>query len=390
MWDAGIESAAGRATRPFDLGEVPRDRVALRETDALAHLAEVFHDREATVADLFRPPLRFASAPDPTPLFERWKREADRTASGPTLRVLTFNTGLLSRSGPAFSIEVPEIERRRAALPSRLFEGAWDVLLLQEVWDPAHVRALEREGSERGYTMFAGTRHDEHGLLTAVRKELIDRQAPQHFAEQQYAQQRRVERFPGPGIRRGFVAWTFRDARCGRPIALFNTHTTSFLPFRGVRMSQVRELGRAAAAVEADALTIVGGDINGAPFYRDDVHRDGPRGWFANTLPYHLLLHYGGLVDAHVVGGLADDVGLSRRGEDDAQHSTFTVTERNTLYARQYAGLEFPARIDHILFRDASGRTAVARSALQYTAPLAEGFELSDHYGVGTTFALGS
>lgn len=391
--EAGVETAAGRATRPDDLGEAPRDRVPIANAEALAHFVDALEDRSlTTVADLFRPRLRLAAAPNPSALFDGWRRRAD--GHGEPLRVLTYNTGLLSRHSRAFSMEVPEIAHRRAKLPPRLFADGWDALLLQEVWEPSDVHAFEREGAAAGYAVFAGTRHDEHGLLTAVRKAVMDPNAAQHFAEQQFAQQRRVEHFPGPGIRRGFVTWTFRHARTGLRIALFNTHTTAFLPYRALRMCQVRELGRAAAAGNPGGLTIVGGDVNSAPYYRDDAYRDGPAGWWANTLPYHSLHHYGGLVDAHVVAGAADDVTLGNKvalGRDvDTQRSTFTVTDGNSLYARQFSGLEFPARIDHVLFRDPSGRVSVDSSALQYTEPLAEGFELSDHYGVGTTFRISS
>jgi hypothetical protein len=114
-------------------------------------------------------------------------------------------------------------------------------------------------------------------------------------------------------------------------------------------------------------------------------------------------MHYGGLDDMHnlaapaldvvrgssLPGGLGrhPDVPLGRAGWcESCPQDTFTATDCNSLYFRQYGGTEFPARIDHLLLRDPGRRVRVRDSEIVFTEPRDFGsagrFELSDHYGV--------
>jgi hypothetical protein len=114
-------------------------------------------------------------------------------------------------------------------------------------------------------------------------------------------------------------------------------------------------------------------------------------------LAYPLLLHFGGLVDLVVMGrspeNAASDVDLGAQvktvsPEWCAQigHSTFTASDCNALYRIQYEGTEYPARIDHLLASDPTGRIHVAKSGLIFTDKVHFGdglvIEPSDHYGI--------
>ena len=200
--------ACGPPTVPSDLGTLPDDQVTLAESPALAHLAAALEGGpEHTVAELVSGELpSFTSAPDPSELFALQRREHDalptpQDAFG--LRVLTYNVGLLSRWYPITKVEVAEVERRRELFTDILLGDKWDVLMLQEVWEPHDVARLE-EGAERlGYELYAGTDryHEYHGLVTLVRSALIDPDAPQQREELLYEQQRGIERFPARASR---------------------------------------------------------------------------------------------------------------------------------------------------------------------------------------------
>lgn len=400
---------------PADLGESPLDRVELVDAPALAHLAAGIDDADGlTVEDLFRARPRYVRPPDPSPLLAEVQLAHERLpalSAAEPLRVLSYNTGLLDRWYAFATVQVPQVDARRERSPEILLGDGWDVLLLQEVWDQRDVDAFEREAAERGYLSWAGSSrlHEAHGLLMLVREDLVDPDGPDERAEQVFELQRDIEEFPGPGVQRGFLSWRFRHAPTGLVLDLFDTHTTAFPDYDTIRDSQVRELGLVARSAPEDEVVIVAGDINGAPYYPLDAFGvtggETVEGWWRNAQSYAMLLHYGGLVDTHVAAGQARDVELmdmlprygasfarepyGNRALCEALRGGFTATDCNSLYFEQYAATEYPGRIDYVLLRDAQGRVRVQDSAIQYDDPIAgEAFELSDHYGVGTTLLL--
>ncbi len=400
---------------PLDLGEHRLDRAALADSPALEHLAAALPDAEGlTVEDLLREHPAYARAPDPSALLEQMR--ADHIALPPLavaapLRVLSYNTGLLDRWYPFAVVKVPQVDVRRTRSPAELLGDGWDVLLLQEVWDQRDVDAFTQEAARRGYLVHSGSSaaaHEEHGLLMLVREALVDPDGPDERAEETFELQRDIESFPGPGIERGLLSWRFRHAPTGLVINLFDTHTTAFPELAWVREAQVRQLGLRADAVQYDEVVVVAGDINGGAYYPLDrfgeVAGEPVVGWWRNAQAYALLLHYGALWDAHAAAGQADDVAFMdrlppfgpaylREPLGDAAlceelAAAFTATDCNSLYFEQYAATEYPARIDHVLVRDSMERVRVRDSAIVYREPLAEGYELSDHYGVGVTLLL--
>lgn len=402
---------------PSNLGDVPLDRVVLTDSPVLAHLAQAIPDDAArTVEDLFRERPDFDIPPDPSAWLEAVRAEhaalpVPQDAVG--LRVLTYNAGLLDRWYPFAVVRVPHIDERRGRSAAILLQGDWDILLLQEVWDLRDVETFKDEAAKRGYTLYAGSteKHEEHGLVILVRTALIDPAATEDRSERTFGFQRDAETFPGPGIARGYLAWRFRHAPTGATIHVFNTHLTAFPSLSFVRETQVRELGLATqGASSAEDIVLVGGDLNAAPYYPWDtfgeVDGDPVEGWWRNAMAYPLMMHYGGLQDvmaalegprdvrwmqqlAPFEGSFAKQP-LGDRTRCAQFAEAFTATDCNTLYFEQYAGTEYPARIDHILWRDPLARVRVQAAGVVYAEPLAgESFELSDHYGLGATLAIG-
>ncbi|MCB9716554.1 MAG: endonuclease/exonuclease/phosphatase family protein [Myxococcales bacterium] len=399
----------GAPDLPSDLGDQPEDLVRLVDSPALVHLADALDGPgDTTVEDLFRDRPGYARAPDPS----EWlaQIEADHDALPPLadsvpLRVLTFNTGLLDRWYPFTTVRVPHVDERRERAPAVLLDGEWDVLLLQEVWETPDVETFAREAERRGYLLYAGSdeRHEEHGLLVLVREALVDPDGPDERAEHTFELQRGIERFPGPGIERGFLSWTFRHAPTGVVLHLFDAHTTAFPELSPIRDSQVRHLGLAARAVPDDEVALVAGDLNAGPYYPEDefgsVGGERVHGWWRNAQAHALLMHYGEVFDVLAAIGAARDVELMDQlppfgpvyleeplGDErrcESLGGVFTATDCNSLYREQYMGTEYPARLDHMMLRDPSGLVRVDDGGVEYDELQREGWELSDHYGIG-------
>jgi endonuclease/exonuclease/phosphatase family metal-dependent hydrolase len=181
------------------------------------------------------------------------------------------------------------------------------------------------------------------------------------------------------------------------------------------RVKQSRELGIAMrAAVSSDEtkkdLILAGGDFNAGPYYKNSTWKlpDGSEQdiWLHNAISYPVLLAYGELVDLAIMGRPEDDaladvvlgntvindpekaLDVPGAAEDwcaSTPHTTFTATDCNSLYFEQYAGTEFPARLDHLFARDPDDRIVVTSSALTFTAKELfddKEVEPSDHYAV--------
>lgn len=409
--------ALAACTAPYrGLGDDPLDEVRLADSEPLAHVGTALGDDDAVVTDLFDDDeLTFATAPDPSPLFAaRHGRHADLAPlDGETvdLRVLTYNAGLLDRGYLGGHVAVPHIELRREVMADQLFNGRWDVLMLQEVWEWSDVETLGSAAEAQGYVWYAGSErtHRETGVMIVVRADLVAGGDVQE--EGQYRAQRKLENWPGPNLKRGWIRWGFDLAGTTRRVELWNTHLTPFADRWETRDLQARELGLLVRDRDEDAIVLLGGDLNAGTFYAEDVWIDGEgeesAQWWNNGLMWALLQHYGDLDDLanaaapheDVVLGLQVPIGggsaaLERPyGSDtfcELPHVAFTATDCNSIAFESYAGQEFPARLDHLLFADPQGALRATATALEYVEPLALDVEteLSDHYGVSVDVSI--
>lgn len=399
-----------------DLGDDPLDQARLADGEPLAHLADALGDDDAVVTDLFDDDeLAFASAPDPSALFAA--RHARHAALAPLdgatvdLRVLTYNVGLLDRGYLGGHVAVPHIEERREAMAEQLLDGRWDVLFLQEVWEWDDVELLGAAGEDAGYAWYAGSErtHRETGVVILVRAELVGGAEEQE--EGQYAAQRKLENWPGPNLKRGWIRWSFDLAGTTRRLQLWDTHLTPFANRWETRDLQARELGLAVRDRDEGAIVLVGGDLNAGTFYAEDVWVDGEgeesSQWWNNATMWALLQHYGDLDDLVNAASEHQDVDLGLQvpigGGSAALERpyasdtfcelpdvAFTATDCNSLSFASYAGQEFPARLDHLLFADPDGALRATATSLEYVEPLDLGVEteLSDHYGVSVDVSI--
>lgn len=404
---------------PEDLGARVEDRVRLVDDPRLAYLAEALADgADARVEDLFyKERAVFASAPDPTPLFELQAAEhagLPPLTDAEPLRVLTFNLGLLDRWYPLTHVGAPQMGPRRERLPQELLAGDFDVVCLQEIWELEDVGRFAAEAKEQGYALYFGSKekHVQHGLAILVRESILGDEE-QARVEEQFAAQREIEFFPGPWVKRGFLRWSFTHAPTGRRVHVYDTHMTSFPDLWHERIAQARVIGGEAKSHGGDDVVLVAGDFNAGPHYPEESFGsvDGePVGeWFNNATMYPLFLHYGDLVDTHSALAPATDVlrmqelllpfdaakylaePLAGRCEAIAVDA-FTGTDCNSLYFEQYAGTEYPARLDYVLLHDPGEHVRVVVSEILYSEPLDFGaagkFELSDHFAYSTTLQI--
>ena len=313
----------------------------------------------------------------------------------------------------------PHLAERRASMPGIALTAGHDVIAVQELWLDEDVSLWRTAAAEHGYLMFVGERGGFNtGLATFVREEIVQGGSMRTFAEKSFAHVDASEFFPGPGIKRGYQHTGFVHRDIG-PVRIFNAHLWPYPANWKGRMWQVRELGIATRTESAaDEVILVAGDMNAGPYYKSATWRTPDGGeetsWFHNTISYPLLLVYGELVDLAVMGrpatDAASDVTLGNTVVNDPEQatsipgaedgwctrtpqSTFTGTDCNALYFEQYAGTEYPARLDHILAHDPDGRIVVQNSSLAFTEPRRFGgltIEPSDHYGVAVELLLSS
>jgi hypothetical protein len=390
------------------------DDALLTDTPVLMHLADAMDDpTDVSLFDLIdNTDITFSSAPDPTPLFEE-RFEAHQAlpplGDAEELSVLTYNIGLLDRTYLLIEhVGVPEIETRRAHMGERLFTSDYDVLLLQEVWEDSDVELLAEAGAEYGYTVWGGDDvHDEHGLAIAVRSELIS--GTEEREEQQFDEQRDLEYFPGPGVKRGWLRWSFVLAGTTTRVHFYNLHATSYPEYYQLRDMQARQVGASVRSHGVGDVVVVGGDFNAGPYYAQDQWIDGDgdavHDWWRNTVAYAAWLHYGGLYDVMNAVGIPADVTLGNQFPQGFQGSltepygdaswcdttrdvVFTGSDCNSLYMQQYAGTEAAARLDHIMIRDRLSKVRVDDVRLDFLDADVDGVELSDHYAVGTDIRI--
>ncbi len=411
--------SASCASDTPEIGADVKDALKLNDSK-LAHIAAALSGgARMTLAELFdvADDAPFTSAPDATPLLLAMNAlDATRGTSGKVkIELLDYNVALLDAKifGAVPYRKTPTLDARRTALPGIVFGTDADIIGLQEVWLEQDVVEFTRRGEDLGYRAFASDRTSYNdGVMIFVKDAIIaGGTTPQFVDNVAYTAQDNAEFFPGPGIKRGFIRMRFTHALAG-DVEVLCTHMQAFPEAWRGRMRQARELGIAAREAPTDALVLVLGDLNAGPFYAKDTWKvpDGTTQslWFENTIAYPLLLEYGNLVDAAIMGRSADtadddvQLGLTVKNDPvasikvpgaaatwcaDTPNTTLSGTDCNSLYFEQYAGTEYPARLDHIHVRERADVVA-SDSALVFTDKRQFGdvtVEPSDHYGVHVT-----
>lgn len=399
------------------VGDDVNDDLRLAEVPALKHLAEALED-DVTIGDVIwiGDGINFNTAPNPSALLNdinRFDDDRDRAGREP-LSVLTFNVALLDAAAFGFIpiVASPALQERHRVLPGLVFETGADVIVVQELWLDSDVAVFRNRAGRLGYTAFVHDRKDSNdGLAVFVRSDVIAGGTTTAIDFNAYSSRASIEGFPGINVARGWMSVQFVHATIG-PVTVFNTHMQSFPEHWLDRVKQARELGIAmrASKQDRDAFFVVGGDFNSGPYYKTATWTS-PNGttedrWFHNAIAWPVLLTYGDLVDAAIMGrhhddALADiaqgdtvtndaDVALDVAGAEQGwcertPVTTFTATDCNSLYFKQYGGTEAPARIDHIFVNDDNGRVIVDGSRLAFTDKQLFGdllIEPSDHFGV--------
>lgn len=363
--------------------------------------------------------IAFAGKPDPSALLTATNivdDERDRTGRAP-LSILSYNLALLDAKLLGFIpyAQTPDLDARRKITAGRVFARGVDIVLLQELWLDEDVAEFFSSADEFGYRGFVQDRNGHNdGLGIFIKQSAIAGGTTTEFDFGAYGAQNGQEYFPGPGIKRGWIAVTFTHPEIGR-IHAFDTHMQAYPENWLGRMKQAREIGiimRQVAEAEDNVndLVVVGGDFNAGPYYKAATWNvpDGSLQdrWFHNTLSYPILLTYADMVDLAIMGRPAADatadVTLGNTVVNDAATAltipgaqegwcqrtpvtTFSASDCNSLYFDQYGGTEYPARLDHIFAHDPDGRIIAAKSELVFVEKQPFGsieVEQSDHLGV--------
>ncbi len=404
-------------SRPKGVGEHEKDQIKLSDAIHLAHIHEALNgDDDLTVADLFDPnKVIFQDAPKPSALLKYHHDEnAQRTLASETLSFLTYNVALLDAKLFGFIdySASPHLDERRNELPKIILEKNHDIIVLQEVWLDEDVDRFREKADEAGYFVHTGPRDEYNdGCVTLIRKSIMNAETVSTSGGVAYAERDGLEYWPGPGIKRGFIFLSFDHTSLGT-IHVYNTHMMPWWYNWGVRMAEAREVSLHVLdnAKETD-LVFLGGDMNAGSYYKDDVWVTGENenndGWWANTISYTFFTHYGDFIDLLMMGRDEQNINLDI-SEGDAvvnnaetsleipgaatdwceSHSgvNFTASDCNDLYFMQYAGSEFPSRMDHIFVRDTQKRVFVTKSEIIFNERIVfgdlEAMQPSDHLGV--------
>lgn len=423
VFAASVVGSAGCS----DLGQIAlggddTDGFQIGASAATAHLADAIDGGgDLTFQQLFEKGdgLTFKDAPNPTKLLSDTNaRDDDFPTSGRfPLTVLTYNVAMLDVDLLGFIpyAETPELNTRRKDTPAKILGRGADIVLLQEVWLAEDVEEFFATADEFGYRGFVQDREGHNdGLAIFIKESDIAGGTTTQVDFAAYGSQNGTEYFPGPGIQRGWMSVRFVHPDIGG-VRVYDTHMQAFPENWAGRMKQGRELGiimRTAPEEDGtpDDISILGGDFNAGPYYKK-AEWNAPGGvkqdrWFHNELSYPVLLTYGDLIDLAIMGRPAEealaDITLGDTVVNDADASTeipgaeegwcdktpaitFTATDCNSLYFEQYAGTEYPARLDHVFGHDPDGRIIASRSEIVFTEKERFGdvdVEPSDHFGV--------
>lgn len=411
--------ALSLAASPFDsmaFGKTPHDELLLSENVHLEHINQALNSGDKTIENIFSGDYTFESAPTPTDLLEFLSSQNIHPTGVPQgeLSVVSYNVALLiAKVLWMWDYTVsPLVNERLTILPDAIFKKKYDVVLLQEVWRDQDVELIRQAANQYGYIAHV-TNHSAYndGLVTCIKRSKIKPKSVVKTHSHPYHAQNFLEFFPGPHVKHGYQRVSFEHRTLGK-LHIYNTH---LIPTPGEwarRMRQARELGlNMRMDVGEQDVGIVGGDMNAAPYYPENewVTSKGyiePH-WWDNALAYPFLLYYGELkdtllmakntsdaiLDITLANGIAEHLGQngwSLNWCQDLPGTTITASDCNGLFAMQYEGSEYSARLDYLLLRDPSNRLHVKESKLDFTEkydlPGGSKLELSDHYAMAAVF----
>lgn len=295
------------------------------------------------------------------------------TAAADTLRILTYNVGLLHVLGSDY---VPLVKEREKLVPAEVArlarDESLDVILLQEVWRAGQAREIVAALSPLGYSAARPPVKSllclSSGLLLLVRSPL----AIEEWSFRRFRKNTLIESVSRKGVLEAVV----RDAQ-GRRIAVVGTHTVA-LDTRDGEPVDPKQLAAflAQSAQIAEALerrsehgavpAVLLGDFNVGPGYAEKAYRT-----------------------------IADITGLVEAGGAAAPGDSLVSWDpENPLVKYGRYPDEPPAKIDHVFLRGDTGRGWKVLSARLVMRDPVEGLvlpvrgsaqgvasPLSDHWG---------
>jgi endonuclease/exonuclease/phosphatase family metal-dependent hydrolase len=399
------------------IGEIETDNISLSQHAMTKHLAAALETSNITLGELVaaKEAIQIQEAPDPTALLQSMATIDDqRTFSRSSdLAVLSYNVALLDAKliGLISLRQSPYLEERREILADLIFSSSHDVICIQELWHAEDTKLFSEIAASYGFLSFVTNRQESNdGLAIFIRSSIMSGGTAPLFTQTVYDVQDGVEFWPGPGIRRGFMRVEFIHKNIGRTI-VYNTHMQAFPDQWHNRLVQARHMGYDISSSTSDEdIVIVAGDLNAGAYYQKASweYPDGKKEdhWWHNTFSYPALLAYGQLSDAVMMSRSIEDAALEviegqkvvnnpntaleiPGGVEDYCASVhplaFTATDCNTLYFEQYAGEEYPARLDHIHVTSRNDRIKARESSIFMREKIMfqnVEVEPSDHYGV--------
>ncbi|MEI8096327.1 MAG: endonuclease/exonuclease/phosphatase family protein [Spirochaetales bacterium] len=188
--------------------------------------------------------------------------------------VLTWNVGLLRVAG--FDV-VPRVEKRAAEIPAALArwatESSLDVIVLQEVWDDAHARAIEAALGPLGYEFYRPADRSwtgiGSGLLLAWRSQPGN--APLQLVSSEFAAwkvREGVEAFSQKGVARVQL----HDPESGATFGVTDFHLAAQGSAAG-EAEQLRQLAQMVESVPSAQVEILAGDANAGPGCSEDRYQ---------------------------------------------------------------------------------------------------------------------
>ncbi len=152
-----------------------------------------------------------------------------------------------------------------------------------------------------------------------------------------------------------------------------------------------------SAVTKQDEVTLLGGDLNAAPYYGvADWQKGGEptEDQMRSAMSYGVLHHYSGMSDLVVAGRPAGEetadveLGRSSPSSDSLPRYPFSSDRTNPLTLSQYGPDGSLARLDYIFGRG-GGRIAVERSDMLFSENLPGlDYPLSDHFGFGVQLRI--
>lgn len=169
------------------------------------------------------------------------------------LNVGTYNLGLL----PIPIWGVPFSKMRLHQMTTNLNSVGLDVLCLQEVFGNKP-RALLNEDMISSYHVECGPIKPLNGLITLIKKDMVDDLIPVETNYIPFTKQRWAE--PLFGFEKGFLITKFKPKNFPRPVHVVNMHLTAFENAKKIRKKQLRQIF--VEYFNAQDVVFVCGDFN--------------------------------------------------------------------------------------------------------------------------------